>query len=62
MSTPASPDFPEAPETQESQKSRTERTRVRRVPERGIYDPKIVFEILGAGYMCHVGFNGIMAP
>ena len=56
MSTPSPPDF------RESQESRTERTRVRRVPERGIYDQKVIFEILDAGYMCHVGFNADHGP
>jgi len=53
MSTSASPDFREF---------RTERTRVRRIPERGIYDQKVVFEILDAGYMCHVGFTADHGP
>ena len=35
----------------------TERTRVRRLPERGVYDREGVYEILDAGFLCHVGFD-----
>ncbi|HEU4396881.1 MAG TPA: pyridoxamine 5'-phosphate oxidase family protein [Actinomycetota bacterium] len=34
----------------------TERTRVRRLPERAIYDPATVHAILDEGFVCHVGF------
>lgn len=34
-----------------------ETNKVRRVPERGHYDQKTVFEILDAGYICHVSFT-----
>ncbi len=40
----------------------TERTRVHRAPERGIYDQGAVYDILDAGYMCHVGFNAHHGP
>ena len=34
----------------------TERTRVRRLPERGVYDRDVVHAILDEGFICHVGF------
>jgi nitroimidazol reductase NimA-like FMN-containing flavoprotein (pyridoxamine 5'-phosphate oxidase superfamily) len=34
----------------------TERTRVRRLPERGVYDRATVHSILDEGFICHVGF------
>src|SRR5919198_3940106 len=34
----------------------TERTRVRRLPERGVYDRATVHAILDEGFLCHVGF------
>jgi nitroimidazol reductase NimA-like FMN-containing flavoprotein (pyridoxamine 5'-phosphate oxidase superfamily) len=35
---------------------RTERTRVRRLPERAVYDRATVHAILDEGFVCHVGF------
>ncbi|MBT3943150.1 MAG: pyridoxamine 5'-phosphate oxidase family protein [Chloroflexi bacterium] len=40
-----------------SGEAKTDRIKVRRIPERGIYDQNVINEILDAGYMCHVGFN-----
>ncbi|MGH9744526.1 MAG: pyridoxamine 5'-phosphate oxidase family protein [Candidatus Acidiferrales bacterium] len=34
----------------------TERTKVRRLPERGKYDPENVYGILDEAFICHVGF------
>jgi len=34
----------------------TERTRLRRLPERGVYDRETVHAILDEGFVCHVGF------
>jgi uncharacterized protein len=34
----------------------TERTRLRRLPERGVYDRATVHAILDEGFLCHVGF------
>ena len=34
----------------------TERTRIRRHPERGVYDPETIHAVLDAGFICHVGF------
>jgi len=34
----------------------TARTRVRRLPERGVYDHETVHRILDEGFICHVGF------
>lgn len=34
----------------------SERTRVRRIPDRGAYDRETIYEILDAGFICHVGF------
>lgn len=36
--------------------TRTERTRVKRLADRGKYDPETVFSILDEGFVCHVGF------
>jgi hypothetical protein len=36
--------------------SPTSRTRVARLPKRGDYSQKTVYEILDAGFLCHVGF------
>jgi nitroimidazol reductase NimA-like FMN-containing flavoprotein (pyridoxamine 5'-phosphate oxidase superfamily) len=35
---------------------RTERTKVRRLPERAVYDRATVHAILDEGFVCHVGF------
>jgi uncharacterized protein len=37
--------------------SPTTRTRVKRIPDRGKYDRDIVYAILDAGLVCHVGYN-----
>lgn len=34
----------------------TARTRVVREPDRGVYDRQTVYQILDAGFLCHVGF------
>ena len=34
----------------------TGRTQVRRLPKRAVYDKAVVYSILDAGYVCHVGF------
>jgi len=34
----------------------TERTRVRRLPNRGVFDRETIYSILDAGFVCHVGF------
>ena len=34
----------------------TSRSRVRRIPERGRYDPEAIDAILDAGFLCHVGY------
>jgi len=34
----------------------TERSEVRRLPKRAVYDKDLVYSILDAGYVCHVGF------
>jgi nitroimidazol reductase NimA-like FMN-containing flavoprotein (pyridoxamine 5'-phosphate oxidase superfamily) len=39
-----------------SQSQPTERTRVRRLSERGFYDPTTLHAILDEGLVCHVGF------
>jgi uncharacterized protein len=46
MSPPADPPIPPP----------SQRVRVRRVPDRGRYDKKVVHEILDAGFLCHLGF------
>ena len=33
-----------------------QRNKVKRVPQRGHYDEATIFEILDAGFMCHIGF------
>jgi len=35
----------------------TARTQVKRLPKRGRYDEETVFQILGKGFVCHVGFS-----
>ncbi len=32
------------------------RNTVRRIPDRGSYDRETVYEILDAGFLCHIGF------
>lgn len=34
----------------------TERTRLRRLPKRGLYDRRTIYQILDEGLVCHVGF------
>ena len=34
----------------------TERTRVRRLPNRGVFDRETIYSILDEGFICHVGF------
>ena len=34
----------------------TEKTKVKRVPKRGIYDRKTIYQILDKEFICHVGF------
>lgn len=34
----------------------TQRTTVRREPHRGVYDRESIYEILDAGFVCHMGF------
>ena len=34
----------------------TDRNRVRRLPERGVYDREQVYAILDSSFLCHVGF------
>ncbi len=34
----------------------TTRTTLKRLPARGVYDRKLVYEILDEGFICHVGF------
>lgn len=36
--------------------SPTKRTEVRRLPERGSYDPELIYSILDEALICHVGF------
>lgn len=40
----------------------SERTRVRRLPERGVYDSKTIHEILDQNILCHVAFNADHGP
>ena len=40
-----------------SQFQPTERTRLRRLPDRGVYDQDQVAAILDEGFICHVGFG-----
>lgn len=35
---------------------KTERTTVRREPHRGVYDREMIYAILDAGFVCHMGF------
>jgi nitroimidazol reductase NimA-like FMN-containing flavoprotein (pyridoxamine 5'-phosphate oxidase superfamily) len=35
----------------------TPRNKVKRIPKRGHYDQQTIFEILDAGFLCHVGFS-----
>ncbi len=35
---------------------KTDQNQVRRIPNRGQYDRKTIYEILDAGFLCHVGF------
>ncbi|HWY45384.1 MAG TPA: pyridoxamine 5'-phosphate oxidase family protein [Candidatus Sulfotelmatobacter sp.] len=35
----------------------TERTRIVREPQRAVYDPAAIYEILDEGFVCHVGFT-----
>ncbi len=35
---------------------KTERTTLKRLPARGVYDRKLVYQILDEGFICHVGF------
>ncbi len=35
---------------------KTARTKVKRLPERGVYDPQVLYRILDEGFVCHVGF------
>jgi hypothetical protein len=35
---------------------KTERTNLRRLPNRGVYDRELVYQILDEGFVCHVGF------
>jgi uncharacterized protein len=34
----------------------SERTRVRRLPKRGRYDTETIYQILDAGFVCHIGY------
>ena len=34
----------------------TARTKLKRLPRRGHYDRKTVYEILDAGFVCHIGY------
>lgn len=40
----------------------TERTQVRRLPKRGAYDRKTVYDILDQAFICHVGFTTERGP
>jgi hypothetical protein len=42
--------------SQEKASLKTARTTVRRLPERGRYDPEEVYAVLDAGFICHIGF------
>jgi len=41
---------------------KTDRNQIRRAPQRGHYDKEEVYEILDAGYLCHVGFTSNEQP
>ena len=45
-----------------SQINKTDRSTVRRVPSRGIYDRKTIYEILDEAFVCHVGLVQDGAP
>ncbi|ARV60759.1 flavin-nucleotide-binding protein [Nostocales cyanobacterium HT-58-2] len=34
----------------------TQRTQIKRVPQRGNYEPQVIYQILDEGLICHVGF------
>jgi nitroimidazol reductase NimA-like FMN-containing flavoprotein (pyridoxamine 5'-phosphate oxidase superfamily) len=36
--------------------SKTERTTLKRLPKRGVFDRKLVYQILDEGFLCHVSF------
>jgi len=42
--------------------NRTERSELRRLPERGSHDPKVIHEVLDAAFLAHVGFNASAQP
>jgi nitroimidazol reductase NimA-like FMN-containing flavoprotein (pyridoxamine 5'-phosphate oxidase superfamily) len=42
--------------------NRTERSELRRLPERGSHDLKVVHEVLDAAFLAHVGFNASAQP
>src|SRR5436309_11152824 len=35
---------------------RTDRSTIKRLPQRGVYDRAVLYEILDEGLICHVGF------
>lgn len=37
--------------------ARTERTKVKRQPQRGVYERETIYSILDEGFVCHVGFS-----
>jgi len=45
-----------------SEYSKTTKNQVKRIPKRGHYDQKTIFEILDAGFLAHVGFVVDGAP
>ena len=51
----APPDLP-TPDARADDFQPTERTTLKRLYYRGVYDRKTVYEILDAGFMCHVGY------
>ena len=40
----------------------TDRTKVRRIPERGVYDRDEINQILDSAFLCHVAFNADHGP
>nr|HQU94471.1 pyridoxamine 5'-phosphate oxidase family protein [Pyrinomonadaceae bacterium] len=36
--------------------TQTERTRVKRLPNRGVYDRETIYSILDEAFICHVGY------
>ena len=42
--------------------NRTERSELRRLPERGSHDPRVIHEVLDAAFLAHVGFNARAQP